>query len=66
MEKEKKGYISISHCVHEFMFTILLGNECWHIVPHPSKEEEQELIIPLLEDIINKLNKAKVHVQNIH
>ncbi len=46
-------------CKHEFMFNILLGTECWHIVPHPTKKEEK-MISLCLKEIIKELEKDEV------
>ena len=48
----------MNKCEHEFMFTILLGTECWHIVPHPTSHEN-EVIITCLEEIIKELKHEK-------
>lgn len=43
------------NCKHQFIFSILLGTECWHIIPHPTKIEKKEVIVPMLKEILKKL-----------
>jgi len=45
-------------CKHQFMFNIVLGTDCYHIIPHPSKEDE-DMIIIYLKAIVEDLKNEK-------
>lgn len=52
MSKEKKE--EKCDCKHEVHFVVTIGDGCMHIVPHPTKKDEKE-IISSLEELIENL-----------
>ena len=40
---------------HEFSYAIVLGQYDTHIIPHPSKKQIKQELIPRLEEMINQL-----------
>ena len=42
---------------HYYMFSILLGSRDFHIIPHPTKEQVKDIVIPHLKELIKLLKK---------
>jgi hypothetical protein len=50
---------------HYYSFVVVIGNEDSHIVPHPTKKDAKNLLIPRLTELAEQLEEEIKHRRTI-